>query len=55
MQNAARNEGRPPVAATPRPGAFEAHEVTAAKPVGPAYHPQRAQGSEEKGHDEEHH
>jgi hypothetical protein len=54
MQNAARNEGRPQVAATPRPGAFDAHEVTAAKPVGPAYHPQHA-ASEEKGHDEEHH
>jgi len=39
-QNAARNVGRPPVAATPRPNAYNAHEVTAAKPEGPAYHPQ---------------
>jgi WXXGXW repeat (2 copies) len=54
-QNAARNEGRPPVAATPRPGAFEAREVTAAKPVGPAYHPQHAAGSQEKSRDDERH
>jgi hypothetical protein len=40
--NAARNEGRPPIAATPRPSAFRAPEVTRAKPVGPAYHPQPA-------------
>ena len=58
MQNAVRNEGRPPVAATPRPGAFQEHGVTAAKPVGPAYRPQRAQGQperapENKGHEEE--
>lgn len=39
-QNAVRNEGRPPVAATPRPAAFTERGVTAAKPVGPAYHPQ---------------
>ena len=60
MQNAVRNEGRPPVAATPRPGAFQEHSVTAAKPVGPAYRPQHAQGQperapENKGHEEEHH
>ena len=60
MQNAVRNEGRPPVAATPRPGAFQERSVTAAKPVGPAYRPQHAQGQpertpENKGHEEEHH
>ena len=55
MQNAVRNEGRPPVAATPRPAAFQEHGVTAAKPVGPAYRPQHAQGApENKGHEEEH-
>ena len=40
QQNAARNLGRPPIAATPRPNAYAAHGVTAAKPVGPEYHPQ---------------
>jgi WXXGXW repeat (2 copies) len=65
MQNAARNEGRPPVAATPRAGAFQEHGVTAAQPVGPAYRPQRAQGQpqraqperapENKGREEERH
>ncbi|HTD11743.1 MAG TPA: hypothetical protein VK676_06730, partial [Steroidobacteraceae bacterium] len=49
MQNAMRNEGRPPVAATPRAGAFQEHGVTAAKPEGPAYRPQRAQGQPERG------
>ncbi len=44
--NAARNEGRPPIAATPRPGAFNDRGVTAAKPVGPAYHPQSRSGKE---------
>lgn len=48
MQNAARNEGRPPVAATPRASAFSAPGVTAAKPIGAAYHPQRPQGHEER-------
>ncbi len=42
MQNAGRNEGRPPVAGTPRPSAFGAPGATAAKPVGAAYHPQHA-------------
>ena len=55
LQNAVRNEGRPPVAATPRPSAFQAHEVTAAKPVGPAYHPQHAAQPQEKSHEEERH
>jgi hypothetical protein len=40
LQNAARNEGRPQIAGTPRPSAFRAQGVTAAKPVGEAYHPQ---------------
>jgi WXXGXW repeat (2 copies) len=39
--NAARNLGRPQIAATPRPSAFRAPEVTPAKPVGEAYHPQQ--------------
>ncbi len=55
LQNAVRNEGRPPVAATPRPSAFQAHEVTAAKPVGPAYRPQRAAQPQEKSREEERH
>lgn len=38
--NAARNYGRPQIAGTPGPGAFRAPGVTAAKPVGEAYHPQ---------------
>jgi WXXGXW repeat (2 copies) len=49
--NAARNAGRPPIAATPRPSAFRGEGVTAAKPVGEAYHPQRPPPREEK-HDE---
>jgi hypothetical protein len=51
MQNAARNEGRPPIAATPRAAAFHEPGVIAAKPVGPAYHPQHPPAREEKpGH-----
>jgi hypothetical protein len=46
--NAARNEGRPQIAGTPRASAFRAPGVTAAKPVGPAYHPQRPVQREEK-------
>ena len=46
--NAARNEGRPQIAATPRPSAFRAPGVTAAKHVGEAYHPQRPVQREEK-------
>jgi hypothetical protein len=38
--NATRNQGHPPIAATPRAGAFDAPGVTAAKPIGPAYHPE---------------
>ena len=55
LKNAVRNEGRPPVAATPRPSAFQAHEVTAAKPVGAAYRPQHAAQPQEKSHEEERH
>jgi WXXGXW repeat (2 copies) len=39
--NATRNQGRPPIAATPRPNAYAEHGVTQAKPGGPAYHPQQ--------------
>jgi len=39
QQNAVRNLGRPPVAATPRPAAFNSSGVIAAKPVGQPYHP----------------
>jgi YXWGXW repeat-containing protein len=48
QQYAARNEGRPPVAATPHANAFTEHGVTAAKPVGPAYHPQQPPGRPDK-------
>jgi hypothetical protein len=44
--NAGRNEGRPPVAGTPHPGAFREPGVTAAKPVGEAYRPQHPQQSQ---------
>ncbi|HYM26900.1 MAG TPA: hypothetical protein VET66_02025 [Steroidobacteraceae bacterium] len=44
QQNAARNQGRPPVAATPRPATFNGGGVTAAKPVGPVYHPVQQHG-----------
>ena len=56
LLNAARNEGHPPVAATPHPGAFHEPGTTAAKPGGPAYHPQRPMPApkEEKGHEGEH-
>src|SRR5579872_3806241 len=53
MMNAARNEGRPPVAATPHPGVFREPGVTAAKPGGPAYHPQRPMPKDEKPHEGE--
>jgi hypothetical protein len=53
QQNAARNEGRPPFAGTPHPSAFREQGVTAAKPVGEAYHPQqRPVQREEKPRDE---
>jgi hypothetical protein len=49
--NAARNEGRPPIAATPHPGALREPGATAAKAEGPAWHPQHPQPPqrEEKG------
>ena len=47
--NAARNEGRPQIAGTPRPSAFREPGVTAAKPVGEAYHPQHPVQRDEKG------
>jgi len=50
--NAARNQGRPPFAGTPRPSAFRAPEVTPAKPVGEPYRPQRPMQRDEKGRDE---
>ncbi|HEY2273869.1 MAG TPA: YXWGXW repeat-containing protein [Steroidobacteraceae bacterium] len=46
--NAARNEGRPQIAGTPRPSAFREQGVTAARPVGEAYHPQHPVQREEK-------
>ena len=52
-QNAARNQGRPPVAGTPRPSAFRAPGVTAAKPVGEPYHPAPRQ-RDEKPKEERH-
>ncbi|HET7756555.1 MAG TPA: hypothetical protein VFK87_04790 [Steroidobacteraceae bacterium] len=51
-QNAACNEGRPPVAATPHPGAFLDRGVTAAKAVGPVYRPQRPQPRPEQKQEE---
>jgi hypothetical protein len=51
-QNAARNEGHPAVAATPHPGAFLDRGVTAAKPVGPVYRPQRPQPRPEQKREE---
>jgi YXWGXW repeat-containing protein len=49
--NAARNQGRPQIAGTPRASAFREQGVTAAKPVGEAYHPQRPVQREEKRED----
>jgi hypothetical protein len=40
--NAERNQGRPQVAGTPHPSGFTERGVTAAKPVGEAYRPQRS-------------
>jgi hypothetical protein len=52
QQNALRNEGRPPVAATPRPNVYAERGLTQAKPGGPAYRPQRAPGARPEGHEE---
>lgn len=38
--SATHNEGRPPIAATPHPGALNGTGVVAARPVGPVYRPQ---------------
>ncbi|MDE2138490.1 MAG: adenylate cyclase, partial [Gammaproteobacteria bacterium] len=46
--NAARNEGRPPIAATPHPGALREPGATAARPEGPAWHPQHPQPQREQ-------
>jgi WXXGXW repeat (2 copies) len=46
--NAARNEGRPPIAATPHPGALREPGATAAKQEGPAWHPQHPQPQKEE-------
>jgi hypothetical protein len=55
-QSAVRNEGHPPVAATPRPSEFQHPQVTAAKP-GPAWHPPAPEGhpSAPQGGQQEHH
>jgi hypothetical protein len=44
--NTERNQGRPQIAATPHPSAFSEHGVTAAKPVGTPYRPQRSRISQ---------
>jgi YXWGXW repeat-containing protein len=54
LQNAARNEGRPPIAATPRPSAFYTPGIAAAKPVGEPYRPQHPMPQEGKPKDERH-
>jgi YXWGXW repeat-containing protein len=41
------NQGRPPIAATGRPGEFSGHEVIAAKEAGGAYHPPAEHGGGE--------
>jgi hypothetical protein len=45
------NRGKPPIAATPRPGAFNEHEVVAAKQAGGPYHPapNRPNSNESRG------
>jgi hypothetical protein len=40
--NAERNQGRPQTAGTPHPSGFAEHGVTAAKPAGETYRPQRS-------------
>ena len=52
--NAARNQGRPQIAGTPRPSAFRGPGVTAAKPVGEAYRPQRPVQRDEKKEERPH-
>jgi len=43
---ASKNAGRPPIAATDRPGAFSGKEVVAAKEAGGAYHPPANRGGD---------
>ena len=52
--NAGRNEGRPPIAGTPHPGAFREPGATAAKPVGEPYHPQRPVMRDDRPKEERH-
>ena len=52
--NAGRNEGRPPIAGTPHPGAFREPGATAAKPVGEPYHPQRPMPRDDRPKEERH-
>ncbi len=52
--NAARNEGHPQIAGTPHPSTFHGQGVTAAKPVGEAYHPQHPVQRDEKPKEERH-
>ncbi len=44
---ASENHGKPPVAATARPGEFSGHEVVAAREAGGAYHPPANRGGAE--------
>lgn len=46
---ASANHGKPPVAATARPGAFAGRDVVAAKEAGAPYHPAPARGGEQPG------
>jgi hypothetical protein len=41
---ASRNQGKPPIAATARPGEFSGHNVVAAREAGGAYHPPANRG-----------
>jgi len=41
------NHGRPPIAATPKPGTFSGHGIVAAKAAGAPYHPPANRGSAE--------
>jgi hypothetical protein len=43
------NQGRPPVAATARPGEFSGHSVVPAKAAGAPYHPPANRGGEQRG------
>ncbi|HTW59086.1 MAG TPA: hypothetical protein VMD99_13220 [Terriglobales bacterium] len=40
------NQGKPPIAATARPGEFSGHDVVASKEAGAAYHPPANRGNE---------